>query len=332
MPILQRVGATILVSAVSLACALPARCAGTTSGGSTPWAQRVADATPSAAKPVTGNLGQVLFNGKLRVRIEVVRDETADESADLHPGPDQKVVRVEGIVRNGTHETVTVRPDYTLFDHDAHLHKVGVLELSTVTLAQGGVGRQLIRTLAPRSFRPDSVLVEPGQLFGRSFRISTTPAAAGRASHSDGSPDTISGQPATHKPDAGGANQVKAVTGTLGQLLSNGKVRVQIDVVREESPEESADLHPFADQKVMRIEGAVVNLSREEVLLRPGYILADQDGVTCAVGVLDLKAVSLRPGARGTQLIRTLVPKTLGPTKLLVSPGDLYGKPFRISL
>ena len=133
-------------------------------------------------------------------------------------------------------------------------------------------------------------------------------------------------------PIPGGANQKQAVSGTLGQMLFNGKVRLEIDVVREETPEEAADLHPFAGQKVVHIEGILRNAMHETVTIRPEYTLADKDDVTQKVGVLDVPVVTLEQGAAGKQKIRTLVPKDFVPVKLIVTPGQLFGPAFRITL
>jgi hypothetical protein len=136
---------------------------------------------------------------------------------------------------------------------------------------------------------------------------------------------------ATPKP--GGANQMQAVSGTVGRTLWNGKFRLQITQVRAETPTEAADLHPSAEQKVMHIEGLLRNGTQDKWTVRPSYTLADKDDVTQDAGVLDLQAVTLAQGAAARQKIRFLVPKDFQPVKLLVGANKtIPGPPFRIVL
>jgi hypothetical protein len=135
-------------------------------------------------------------------------------------------------------------------------------------------------------------------------------------------------------PIPGGANQAKAVSGTLGQTLWNGKLRLKIDTVREETPAESADGGLAANQKMILIEGTVRNGTAESITVRPDYKLADKDDITEANGgpPTGYQTVTLAQGAAGRLKYRMPVPKDFVPIKLLVDPSNLLGGPFRITL
>ncbi|GAC1410444.1 MAG: hypothetical protein NVSMB64_19580 [Candidatus Velthaea sp.] len=135
-------------------------------------------------------------------------------------------------------------------------------------------------------------------------------------------------------PIPGGANQVKAVSGTLGHMLWNGKLRLKIDTVREETPAESADGGLTADQKMILIEGTVRNGMAESITVRPDYKLADKGDITEANSgpPTGYQTLTLAQGAAGRLKYRMPVPKDFVPVKLLVDPSRLLGGPFRISL
>lgn len=135
-------------------------------------------------------------------------------------------------------------------------------------------------------------------------------------------------------PIPGGANQAKAVSGTLGQMLFNGKIRLKIDTVREETAAESADASLPADQKMILIQGIVRNGMAETITVRPDYKLADKDDVTQANSgpPTGMQTVTMAQGAAGRLKYRMPVPKDFVPVKLLVDPSSLLGVPFRITL
>lgn len=129
-------------------------------------------------KAVSGKLGQTLWNGKLRLKINTVREETAAESADGGLAADQKMILIEGTVRNGMSDSITVRPDYKLADKDdiIQANSGPPTGYQTLTLAPGAAGRLKYRMPVPKDFVPVKLLVDPSRLLGSAFRISLVPA------------------------------------------------------------------------------------------------------------------------------------------------------------
>jgi hypothetical protein len=134
-------------------------------------------------KGVQGKIGETLWNGKVRLKIDTVREETAAEAANAPVGfglnPDQKFILIEGIVRNGTTETITFRPAYKLADKDDIIQSNGGPPTccQTDTIAQGAAGKLVYRMPVPKDFVPVKLLVETGGL-GPAFRITLSDTAA----------------------------------------------------------------------------------------------------------------------------------------------------------
>lgn len=78
--------------------------------------------TPGGANEVSaisGKLGDTLWNGVLRFKLVEVRDATpADHPESVGPLPNQKVMVVTAIIRNGTPATWGELVSYTLADKD----------------------------------------------------------------------------------------------------------------------------------------------------------------------------------------------------------------------
>lgn len=141
-----------------------------------------------------------------------------------------------------------------------------------------------------------------------------------------------SGTPASPTPIPGGANQITALSGTVGQTLWNGMARVKINEVRDATPDDHPEsLYPSARQKAMVITGVMKNGTNAVFINLMSYTLADADDVTIAIpshlftsGV----TVNIAQGAATKVQALFLVDKNYRPTKLLVQC-ETCGKPNR---
>jgi hypothetical protein len=121
---------------------------------------------------------------------------------------------------------------------------------------------------------------------------------------------------ASPTPLPGGANQVKAVSGTVGDAMWNGIVRFKVRELREARAEDHPEaLLPRPDQKVMLRNGTTKQFT--ELLT---YTLADKDGVAFEIPSQYLKPVPLivAQGAAAHIGAVFIADKSFVPVKLLI--------------
>ncbi|MEO9264313.1 MAG: hypothetical protein ABI282_09475 [Candidatus Baltobacteraceae bacterium] len=110
---------------------------------------------------MSGKVGETIFNGVLRIKIANIRDATAaDNPGQMNAQPNQKVMVMSVLLRNGSHETFTDLVEYTLADKDDVSYSI---PNSTVThanlhIAQGAAARQEAMFVVDRDFVPVKVL------------------------------------------------------------------------------------------------------------------------------------------------------------------------------
>ncbi len=126
---------------------------------------------------------------------------------------------------------------------------------------------------------------------------------------------------ASPTPVPGGANQVKALSGHLGDTIFNGVLRIKITELREATAADSPDkMFPQPNQKVMIMSVLLRNGSHSEFIDLVRYTLADADNVTLTIPDSNIANANLhiQQGASARQSATFLVDKTFAPTKLLV--------------
>ncbi|MEA2720615.1 MAG: hypothetical protein QOJ39_2479 [Candidatus Eremiobacteraeota bacterium] len=125
----------------------------------------------------------------------------------------------------------------------------------------------------------------------------------------------------TPSPAPGGANQVGAVSGTVGQTLWNGVVRLQVTDARvATAADDLSVVLPSAAQKPLLITALVRNGTKASFTEVLSYTLADADDVAFEVPSYMVKPnpASIQQGAAARQRILFAVDKAYTPVKLLV--------------
>ena len=126
---------------------------------------------------------------------------------------------------------------------------------------------------------------------------------------------------ATPTPVPGGANQVSAVSGKVGQTVFNGVLKVQITALRDATPDDHPEQAlPPAGQKVMVMTVLLKNGSHSNFIDLITYTLADADGVTFEIPSYKINPTNLniQQGAAARQTALFTVDQSYKPTKLLV--------------
>ncbi|MBV8364177.1 MAG: hypothetical protein JO193_06395 [Candidatus Eremiobacteraeota bacterium] len=128
---------------------------------------------------------------------------------------------------------------------------------------------------------------------------------------------------ATAKPTPvpGGANQVGAISGQVGQAIFNGVLRINVQDVREATPEDHPEqMLPQPSQKVMVMDVLLRNGSHSNFIDLISYTLADKDDVAFNIPSNYIRPANLniQQGASARQKAMFLVDKDYQPTKLLV--------------
>ncbi|MDQ6942029.1 MAG: hypothetical protein M3169_05865 [Candidatus Eremiobacteraeota bacterium] len=122
-------------------------------------------------------------------------------------------------------------------------------------------------------------------------------------------------------PIPGGANQVKAVSGTVGEPMWNGVVRLKVRELRVARPDEHPEtLLPGPDQKVMVFDAMLRNGTASQFAELLTYTLADKDDVVFEIPSQYLKPVPLVVAQGSAAHIRALflADKNFVPVKLLI--------------
>lgn len=131
---------------------------------------------------------------------------------------------------------------------------------------------------------------------------------------------TTAAASAAPTPIPGGANQVKAVSGTVGRTIWNGAVRITISDVREATAEEAAKILPNPGQKVLTFTAVIRNGTTSPFIDLIEYTFADKDDVAVQVPTADYTHANLNilQGAAQKQVAFFPVDKDFVPAKILV--------------
>jgi hypothetical protein len=117
---------------------------------------------------ISGKLGDTVFSGVLRIKIIALREATDAEtrSAYLTPTPNQKVLYMQSLLRNGTHDEFVDLIEYTLADKDDVSVKFPTIPGPHIL--QGASGRQQGAVLVDRDFVPVKLIVQCSTCSSRS--------------------------------------------------------------------------------------------------------------------------------------------------------------------
>ena len=123
-------------------------------------------------------------------------------------------------------------------------------------------------------------------------------------------------------PPPGGANQVNAVEGTLGQTLFNGEVRIRSGKLRNATSDELAQILPAEDKRVIVFTATMSNGTHGNFTGYFQYALVDADGVSAEAEeryVEPNPPPNVAQGAAWHQKVAFLVAKDFKPVKLLIT-------------
>jgi hypothetical protein len=122
-------------------------------------------------------------------------------------------------------------------------------------------------------------------------------------------------------PVPGGANQVGALSATLGQTVFNGVLRITVSSLRLTTDPADLDfVNTSGGKKVMRFDVLLRNGAKDEFTDLMSYTLADKDDVALAVGSFSLHPGNLHilQGAAARQYAVFTVDPDFVPVKLIV--------------
>jgi hypothetical protein len=126
---------------------------------------------------------------------------------------------------------------------------------------------------------------------------------------------------ASSTPVPGGANEVKALSGKLGDTIFNGVLRIKADsLAYTTSPEDVAEVNTSGGKKVMKLTVLLRNGSKDDFTDLMSYTLADKDDVTLSIGSFNLHPGNLHilQGAAARQTAIFTVDPSFVPVKLIV--------------
>jgi hypothetical protein len=122
-------------------------------------------------------------------------------------------------------------------------------------------------------------------------------------------------------PVPGGANQVSAVSGKLGDVVFNGVLRVSVTGLAETTaPADLAEVNVIAGKKVMTFTALLRNGTKDEFTDLVTYSLADKDDVSVDVPSSQMHPGNLHilQGAATRQKAIFVVDKDFTPVKMIV--------------
>jgi hypothetical protein len=122
-------------------------------------------------------------------------------------------------------------------------------------------------------------------------------------------------------PVPGGANQVKALSGKVGDTIFNGVLRIQISELRDATDADNPkQAYPQPGQKVMVMNVLLRNGTQREFTDLLTYTLADKDDVTVDIPshLLTNANLHILQGGAGRQSALFTVDQNFVPTKLIV--------------
>ncbi len=112
---------------------------------------------------VAGNVGDTIFNGVLRITVQSIRDATADDHPEkMLPGPNQKVMIMNVLLRNGMHSDFIDLLTYSLADADDVVFQIpsNYVIPSNLHIIQGAAARQNAMFLVDKDYKPTKVIVQ----------------------------------------------------------------------------------------------------------------------------------------------------------------------------
>jgi len=136
-------------------------------------------------KAVSGAVGEPMWNGVVRVKVRELRDARPEDHPEtLLPGPNQKVMVLDAMLRNWTAKQFAELLTYTLADKDGVAFEISnrYLTPSPLVVAQGAAIRIRATFLADKNFVPVKLLIRCASCatstrFG-AFRVQLPPAPA----------------------------------------------------------------------------------------------------------------------------------------------------------
>ncbi|HEV3155563.1 MAG TPA: hypothetical protein VGZ02_17290 [Candidatus Baltobacteraceae bacterium] len=140
-------------------------------------------------------------------------------------------------------------------------------------------------------------------------------------------------------PPPGGANQISAMSGRVGQRIFNGVLRVTVQTVHDAT----ADDHPEKDlpspgQKIIVMRVLLNNGSPGTFDALMIYTLADADSITKTISqpYVHPAGLNIEQGASALQTVHVPVDKDYKPVKLLIECGGcpvaMHFRPLRITI
>lgn len=122
-------------------------------------------------KALSGSIGQTIFNGVLRIDVQELRDATdADNPHQVLPEPNQKVMVMNVLLRNGSHEAFIDLLTYTLADKDGVTYQIpsNLIAHANVNILQGAAARQSAIFPVDKDFVPTKLIITCGTCSNRS--------------------------------------------------------------------------------------------------------------------------------------------------------------------
>jgi len=140
-------------------------------------------------------------------------------------------------------------------------------------------------------------------------------------------------------PPPGGANQISAISGHVGQRVFNGVLRVTVQTVHDATADDHPEKDlPSPDQKIIVMRVLLSNGWHGTFDALMVYTLADADSVTQQISqpYVHPAGLSIAQGASARQTIHVPVQKDFKPVKLLIECGGcgdaMHFRPLRISI
>lgn len=111
---------------------------------------------------LSARLGDTVFNGVLRIKIVALRDGSVPNDSDVTPTAGQKVMYIESLLHNGTHEEFTDLLNYTLADKDAVAVAIptNALKHANLHILQGAAQRQSESFVVDKDFVPTKLIIQ----------------------------------------------------------------------------------------------------------------------------------------------------------------------------
>jgi hypothetical protein len=123
-------------------------------------------------------------------------------------------------------------------------------------------------------------------------------------------------------PVPGGANQVKALSGKVGDTVFNGVLRIQIKELRDATADDHPEkMLPNPGQKIMVMSVLLRNGAHSDFIDLVRYTLADKDDVTVDIGDSYVSPANLHILQAGSARQTAMFPvdQSFVPTKLIVT-------------